>query len=182
MANVRVRGQAGSGGDGARLWSTRGQAGLAWMGRGSGRHEVNRVRHGQKGSTVGERMRHRRSAVVGWMKRIISRCIVVPVIWSVTGNTSEVVAAAATQWWIRGACVWWCSPETCMMVTHSRWEQRRRTSLGASSDSGLPRHERRLIPGARVAAMAPLGVSDDPFMLLCILIYANINRHLQHIF
>jgi hypothetical protein len=69
------------------------------------------------------------------------------------------------------------------MVTHLRWEKRRWNFLEASSDSDLPRRERRRVPEVLAAAMAPLGASDNPiFMLLCIHIYVNVNRFLRHIF
>jgi hypothetical protein len=42
----------------------------------------------------------------------------------------------------------------------------------------FPRRKRRCIPKARSTAATPLGASSDPiFMLLCIHIYANVNRY-----
>jgi hypothetical protein len=60
------------------------------------------------------------------------------------------------RWQIRRARAQRQTPETRMMVTHLRWEQRRWNFLEASSDGGLPMRERRQIPEARAAAMAPL--------------------------
>jgi hypothetical protein len=50
----------------------------------------------------------------------------------------------------RRVCSWWTDVAPSQ-VTHLRWDPRRRNSLGASCDGGLPRREQRWIPEARAA-------------------------------